>query len=370
MFKHSAVALATLACAAASAQAQGIQIYGFADAGFEYLAPSIDGIDAKFGISSGQQSGSRFGLKGVEKLGGGNQLVFQLESGFSLDDGKTTQSMSDGSSRLFGREARIGLEGAWGSFNLGRFGALGSGAGSVNMLTDTDPFSTGFVDAGVQSSQAFTVLRVDNALAYKTPVFAGLQAGLMYSFATEGSEVAGSANNNRYRGAALTYARGAFWSGLSYEQQLPADKASAADDDTVIKFAANYDFGAIKPYLAYSWAQGAQKIGKLNLAGTGIDSNSFMVGLTAPVAGGRVMASYQFLKVDLAPESAKRNVVAVGYDYPLSKRTNLYGVYSYSMGAEAWDEDRYSMAGVSAAQKSAIETVNRSVTQVGIRHKF
>lgn len=374
MNKKSLAALAVLGCFAASASAQsGLQIYGFADGGLEYVNSSIDGVASKFGLASGQQSGSRFGLKGSEALGGSLKLVFQLESGFSIDDGKTTMSMSDGSSRLFGREARLGLEGQFGSLNFGRFGTLGSGAGSVNMFDDADPFSTGFIDAGVQATQAFTVLRVDNAVAYKTPKLAGLQGGLMYSFATEGNEQAGADRNNRYSGVALTYGVGKLWAAASYEQVQPSQVNPTLADDEVLKLALNYDFGFIKPYLAYSHAEGAQKFGRLSLAGTGAKSDSYMLGLTAPLLGGKLMASVQYLDADLNSvlgEDAERTVASVGYDYPLSRRTNLYGVYSYSQGGKAFDEDRYTVAGLSAAQKSAIETVNRSALQVGVRHKF
>ncbi|MGH8856299.1 MAG: porin, partial [Telluria sp.] len=51
-------------------------------------------------LQSGNQSGSRWGLRGVEDLGGGLKAIFLLESGFNLDTGTTGQG-----GRLFGRGA-------------------------------------------------------------------------------------------------------------------------------------------------------------------------------------------------------------------------------------------------------------------------
>jgi predicted porin len=45
-----------------------------------------------FALQSGNQSGSRWGLRGIEDLGGGLKGIFTLESGFNVDDGKMGQS--------------------------------------------------------------------------------------------------------------------------------------------------------------------------------------------------------------------------------------------------------------------------------------
>lgn len=359
--KKTLAALAVLGAFSGAAFAQNVQVYGLVDGGLEFVNSSVDGVDSKFGVQSGMQSGSRFGLKGSENLGNGIKAVFQLENGFNMDDGKQAQG-----GRLFGRESRLGLEGGFGSMNWGRFGSLGSGTGSQDMMGPMDPFSTGFMDAGLQGSQAWTSLRVDNAVAYKTPVLSGFQAGLMYSFNTDGQEVAGNDNNNRLAGVAATYTLGKLWTGLSYET-LTFNKDSM-EDDKVLKFGVTYDFGMITPMFSYSRAEGAQKFGDLNFAGSGIKSDAYMIGATAPVLGGKVMASYQLLDADDQGVKFSRDVFSLGYDYPFSKRTNLYGVFSYSKGDDAFDKNLYSVA--SAAQKTAIEVANRSVFQVGLRHKF
>ncbi len=376
--KKTLAALAVLGAFSGAAFAQSnVQVYGLVDGGLQFINPSVDALDSTFGLASGQQSGSRFGLKGSEDLGNGLKAVFQLENGFNMDDGKLGQG-----GRLFGREASLGLAGKFGSLTWGRFGSLGSGTGSQDMLGNMDPFSTGFMDAGIQATQAFTSLRVDNSVAFKTNVYSGFQAGLMYSFAVDGQEVADADKNNRLTGLAATYTVGKLWAGLSYEMVEFADATPAKEDDKVLKFGVNYDFGMVKPMFSYSRAEGAQKIGDFSLAGTGVKSDAYMIGATAPIMGGKLMASYQMLDIDDQGVKAGRDVFSVGYDYPFSKRTNLYAVYSYSKGDDMLDENGYKGAKAAdpakptAIEKAAIDldsgiaTANRSVVQIGLRHKF
>src|SRR3546814_9627704 len=68
------------------------------------------------GLKSGTDYGSRWGLKGVEDLGDGLNVVFQLESGFDENTGESAQG-----GRLFGRQATIGFQSdSWGRLDFGR----------------------------------------------------------------------------------------------------------------------------------------------------------------------------------------------------------------------------------------------------------
>ncbi len=58
---------------------------------------------------------SRWGLRGVEGLGGGYSAVFTLESGFNVRDGSSGQG-----GRLFGRQAFVGLKAPYGTLAFGR----------------------------------------------------------------------------------------------------------------------------------------------------------------------------------------------------------------------------------------------------------
>jgi len=98
--KKTLVAIAALAATGAFAQAT---LYGKIDASLGSKKIEAAGAmvataaEAGTNISSGVNSGSRWGLKGTEDLGGGMAANFVLESGFTVDDGKSAQG-----SRLFG----------------------------------------------------------------------------------------------------------------------------------------------------------------------------------------------------------------------------------------------------------------------------
>ncbi|MDR5663928.1 porin, partial [Burkholderia cenocepacia] len=65
---------------------------------------SIFSRSTLFRFKPSKLSGSRWGLKGAEDLGGGLQAVFTLEGGFRPSDGGLGQG-----GRLFGRSAYVGL---------------------------------------------------------------------------------------------------------------------------------------------------------------------------------------------------------------------------------------------------------------------
>lgn len=63
---------------------------------------------------SGQSKGSRFGSKGEENLGNGLKVGFVLENGYAADSGDFSQG-----GRLFGRDARLYLDGNFGYLSFG-----------------------------------------------------------------------------------------------------------------------------------------------------------------------------------------------------------------------------------------------------------
>lgn len=84
------VASAALGCGAVHAQSS-VTLYGIVDVGIEHINNTSTG-GAQTREASGNLSGSRWGLKGVEDLGGGMKAIFQLEDGFNVNDGTTAQS--------------------------------------------------------------------------------------------------------------------------------------------------------------------------------------------------------------------------------------------------------------------------------------
>lgn len=125
--KKTLIALATMGAMAGSAFAADVTLYGLVDYGFNYenLDQGSEQYDSDaFTMKTGQNSGSRFGLKGSENLGNGMTVGFVLENGFNADDGTM-----DNNSRLFGRESQLYVQGAFGTVSFGRVGKLMSALG-------------------------------------------------------------------------------------------------------------------------------------------------------------------------------------------------------------------------------------------------
>src|SRR5215203_819094 len=107
--------LGTMAASTATAQSS-VTVYGLLDSGLVYTTninaagDSITKVPSLTGTFP-----SRIGFRGAEDLGNGLQAVFTLETGLGLDTGAMGQG-----NRLFGRQATIGLKGAWGTLTLGR----------------------------------------------------------------------------------------------------------------------------------------------------------------------------------------------------------------------------------------------------------
>ena len=112
-----AAALAVIALAGSvGARAQNVVLYGLVDVSGSHSR--LLGADrSHWQLDSGNLSRSYFGFRGAEDLGGGLKAVFKLESYFRADTGGSGRSDSD---VFWGRDANVGLSGAFGTTVLGR----------------------------------------------------------------------------------------------------------------------------------------------------------------------------------------------------------------------------------------------------------
>lgn len=382
--KKTLLVAALLAGFAGAAQADtSVTLYGILDAGVSYQkvngsynGHSVSGTN--IGEESGGQSGSRWGLKGAEDLGDGLQAVFDVESGFTTTDGRMGQT-----SRLFGRQATVGLlSNSWGELDFGRQSNLAS----KYIGNYVDPFGTSFGQANIGvGMSALNTYRIDNMILYQTPVFGGFQFGAGYSFnadstnATTGTQYE---TNNRTREINLggNYSNGPFYIAASYDQLNPGkgvtnyNTGDSETDATPREYGLGltYDFQVVKLALAYSrttdgWfgGQGGVATGNDGTLGGGFGSNefakgfkanSFLAGATLPIGGASsLFGSWQYVKASgdqLTGDDSNMNIWSVGYTYNLSKRTNLYASASY------------------AKNYAFLDGVKSTVVQAGIRHRF
>ena len=364
MFKKSLAAVAVLGAFAGSALAADVQLYGVVDLGLNWTQTD-DGVTKtdSFSMASGQNSGSRFGLKGTEDLGNGYKVGFNLENSFKADDGAL-----DKGSRLFHRESLLFVQTPFGEISAGRTGALDAGTGRYNLMgSGATAIGTGWDKVGCSSDVLLgTGSRMDNTLTFKSPNMAGFavlaQASLKKDNTSKTDGEEGSSDAERYYGLGVTYGVGAFNTGLVVSQ---ADYGRAAvngnnpqnDDDmlTVSSFV-NYDFGMIKPmFAAQYWDGGKDYDGAASVNITSDKKNyatkgyGLVVGATAPVVGGTLKVTAGWNDYETLFETAQDGngegnnfMVGVGYEYPLSKRTFVYTAAGYSEKKVEWktEEDK------------------------------
>ena len=366
MFKKTLAAAALLGAFAGSAVAADVTLYGVVDYGLQYThvdsdKPNTDAVD-NFQLSSGNQSGARFGLKGSEDLGNGVKAGFHLENGFSADTGSLAQN-----SRLFGREARLFVNGAFGEVAFGRMGTLGSANGTYGILGNLSPFGASWVGAVEYSTYYVGGIRADNTVTYKTPTFAGVTVYAQYSFETNTKQeenldaTEGKASANRYYALGATYKAAGFdlaavVDSYNWSSTFTSDDPDL-DDGLTVTLGGSYDFEVAKVFLSGQYFDNMIGNDKSQPGSDPVDagkSDSFysfssyfdnqnpiegyalQAGVSAPVAGGTAMFAVGYTDAEEANSEAnqakiefKRIGTSVGYTYSLSKRTNLYGVAAY-----------------------------------------
>ena len=226
--KKSLIALAVASAAmAGSAYAANVEVYGLLDTSLAYVYadPDASGHDGegKFTMENAREFGSRFGLRGSEDLGNGMKVGFVLESGIKSDSGELDQN-----GRLFGREAHINLTGDFGYLAFGLQPVFGSTLGQHGLFRAIDPLFANYTEAfGSGHASASSWTRVDNAISYVTPTWAGFTFYGMYSFQNDSKPRnptlykdgarEGSAEVDRYAALAARYQAGALESVLVWD---------------------------------------------------------------------------------------------------------------------------------------------------------
>lgn len=404
--KKTLAAVAVLGAFAGSALAADVQLYGIVDTGVGYSHVDVDGFgeDAdSFEMKSGQASGSRFGFKGTEDLGNGLTVGFILEDGITSDDGAESGVM-------FNRESSLFLQGSFGKFAMGRIGSINNGQSSWAKVGMLSAFGTS--DWGGNSAQLGSIFSLagqwDNMIAYETPDFAGFKVFAQYGMGSNGDE--NESSSDRYYAIGATYNNGPFAGYFAVDSinYQTADFGSNAfikngdnvDDSLTVTLGGSYDFEVVKVYLGAQYFDevklsslggvtnrvlGAEKIPNPDdqtkpfdtTFGAAMKMKGYAISLSAdaPLAGGKAMFGVGYIDAEAADSMSdlvagtdyedadadlKRYVVSVGYDYPFSKRTDVYAVASYM-------QDQVDL--VNGAQKSEWEPSAYGI-YVGLRHRF
>ncbi len=374
-----ALAVATLSTGA-FAQASNVTLYGIIDTAVERYD---NGVNSGTRLNNGGQSGSRLGFRGTEDLGGGLKGIFQLEAGFNADNGtgknaETQTKGNDGNGSLaFNRQSWVGVQSdAFGRVTLGR-----QTVGLFDIADGNDPFETGYGSAingtsGKWSTTSPTVggvlqtSRFSNGLKYVSPSFSGVKVGFDYTFGNEtpasNNATATTTKDGQGYGLNAQFNQGPIQLGLATIQIKDQPTTALESKRTNNLFAGTYDLGMAKVFAGYLTLKDER-----NAAGNLADlkRNMMWIGANAKVGGGTATLAYYNIKDKTANTSnADANQISLGYSFPLSKRTNLYTVYSkvtnkqnaiYGLGPASGQDTAAAVAGQ-----------DPSIMSFGVRHRF
>lgn len=359
------------------AQSSGEMIlYGIVDTGIGYTAISQKDLSTgsenrrnRFGMSSGAQSGSRWGIRLTESLNHEARVIGVMEQGLFSNAGELAQN-----GIFFGRQSTLGIESRrWGRLDFGRQINLAS-----NYFLGVDPFVLGFGQANMGASfGAADTFRYDNLLLYQTPKRYPWQFGIGYSFNVGASAVYlnspnpsvlprsnyfGSQNNLRALTLGARYQSETLTLVTTFDAAQPPDKIPAGQ--TPYPLTPNTEAPTLKQWIlgasfkthpksSLTWAaaigqsfNGAfsgqtpgnnfigtglptDTLGAQILFASGYNTASYLLGVTWQIDSvQQVFASWQAIaprmNIPTVAPLAFAQTASVAYTYNLSVQTNFY----------------------------------------------
>lgn len=312
-----------------------VDIYGLVGTYLGSIKRSGDTAAVKQ-LGGGGLTTSFLGVRGKEELGDGVKAIFGLESFFRPDTGEQGRSATD---PLFSRNAWVGIEGSLGRLTLGRqtnptYVAMSQLSPFGNSVVFSPLVVQSFVAAYGSNIQGDTVW--NNAVQYAIPQSGGFRGSLVYA----PGEVAGQPGVANL-GLHGTYSSGPFIAALSAQRLRVNISTPLAAEQHAVLAGASYDFGMVKLYGS--------------TAGTRIDGGSSTrladAGLSVPAfSSGAFLAETAQSRIETPGKAdLRRTTSSLGYDHRLSRRTDVYAIYSLDKRSNA---------------------APASTTAVGIRHTF
>ncbi|MDR5785497.1 porin [Caballeronia sp. LP003] len=373
---------------AASAHAQNsVTLYGIIDQGF-ILNQNAAG-SRQYQMVSGVLSGSRFGLRGTEDLGGGLHAMFWLENGFNAGTG----ALGNGG-LLFGRQAVVGLvSDKWGTVTLGR--QYDSSVEYVAPLTPTSQWA-GYLVTNPGDVEDYSVANhVNNSIKYASPKYAGFSFGGLYSLGgvagnftenqiysigaryTNGSLIVGAAYLNIRNPNASFYATSRGGTAATNNFYTPINSGFAsAKMLSVADVAVNYTISGLTFGANYSNAQFSGMNGTVStlnpagLVGTVTVNDAavnFKWAVNPALVFGAQISHSRTSSINGA-SGGKYNQFDIGATYSLSKRTSFYATAVYQKASGTQSTGTPAVASIFGLTPSS--TDRQAAFRVAIRHTF
>ncbi|WP_353555086.1 porin [Paraburkholderia terrae] len=361
-------AMLFLAASGAAAET-GVTLYGVVDVFGQYLN---NGGKGSWSERSGGNSGSYFGLKGTEDLGGGLKAVFNVENGYNVNNG----AFFGDSTAMFYRQAWVSLaHEKYGSITFGRqyqptFWALyPSDPFRANEVLSPLAAAATTVDRNTLAVQSAGG-RSSNAVIYKSPNVGGAQFWGMYALAASVTQPLPLSTGNMLDLAA-TYSGHGLYVGLAYQNQHPGSKTVPGLPAMLPSLstehftsALSYRVGIVNLQFNYGYhrpksAAAGSLAARLNAA------HSFSISELGATIQATPADALEIAGFQRVVRGAHDNTwgVQIGADHSLSKRTALYarGGYMRNNGTATM-----SWPGVAVSSPGTSQTL----AVAGMTHRF
>jgi general bacterial porin, GBP family len=376
----------TLVLAAGGAAAQSsVTLYGVADTFVQYLD---NGGNHSYSERSGGSTGSQFGLKGNEDLGNGLKAVFDVETGFNINNG----AFFADTTTLFYRQSWVGLK-------SDNYGALTFGRQyqpTFWIVYFTDPFRgnevmsplaaadlAGATDKATLATQ-YVSGRTSNSIVYTSPDMRGVHLYGMYAFSATTTQPLAVTSGNMLDLAA-NYSGYNFYAGLGYQFQHGGTE-SAPLVPTVPNLLTTFNLMATEHFtgaLAYRWGivnfQANYSYNRPNDVPAGslvaitpalkVPLSMFVHAYSIAELGATIQATpvdaVEIAGIERDVRGVHDNTlgIEVGVDHNISKRTSFYMRAGYMKNNGSANMSWPGVTGVAAGSKQV-------VAALGMTHRF
>lgn len=305
--KKTLLAIAVLAASGAAFAQSSVTLYGRADIGLT----KITGTSVALQDGGSVGTSSRIGFRGVEDLGGGLKASFLVEAGYRAD-------ANTGATTLGSRNSYIDLSGGFGTVRLGRH----LNPALLIAATHGGAWGTDYGQASNSNIMSIEGARYNNAMSYMSPDFGGVT--VMLTTATKEADtyaVNSLAGTGAVAATKMPFATLIAYKGGPVLAHLALTKNGRGGEKLLAQVGATYDAGVVKASLLVE--QDANQVG---------GKNAYSLGLTAPLGASKLQFTYG---KDQKGTAADVTQLAVGGQYDLSKRSNVYGYVAQLKSAGA-----------------------------------
>jgi len=312
-------------------------------------------------------------LTGTEDLGGGNAALFYIENRLNTDVASTAGSGNG----LSNGDTFVGLKGGWGQVTAGKHTMMYTqglatelGKNGISAIPSSMWATFSILDS--INGVGITTTRVQNSLLYKTPNLSGFSGSLGYSTSTAGNEGTINGTTTYQTGGAAfaqaNYSNGPIYANAAY--WVESSEGQTGSDKKEFRLSGSYAFPfGLKIGLQYDKA-------KSEVSSTNVENGNraaWELPISYTFGANKILGSYtragNTSAAGVTTQNSGAKMFVLGYDYSLSKRTDVGVFYSKLKNDVAGAYTPFS-SGTSSNGSTLVAGESASIFALAIKHTF